>query len=95
MSAAPDVAGLWSALAKLPDRSAADRAADKQAAAARRVAGAMAAGRRYRTRSVPNRAVAMPVYRPRPRCDRGHFVQADRQCRVCDAMANGPMEWSA
>lgn len=79
-----DVAGLYAALAKVATRTPEQRAADRRSAAVSRAGSAMAAGRRYRTRSLPGaRRYVNPVFHAQPRCDRGHFVRPDRECRTC------------
>lgn len=67
MSTGPDVAGIYAALSRLPERAPEQRRADRRAAAAVRTAGAMRAGRRYRTRSLPRGAAPLPRWHSQPR----------------------------
>jgi hypothetical protein len=76
MSAGPDIAGLYAALAKLPDRTAEQRRAYQRASSAHRTSKAMAAGRRYRTRSLPRSAAPAPRWREQPRDAVGRWVRA-------------------
>lgn len=71
MRCAPDVAGIYAALARLPERAPEQRRADRAAAATTRTATAMHAGRRYRTRELPTLHRARRV---QPRDALGRFV---------------------
>lgn len=74
MSAGPDIAGLYAALARVNPQQ---RATYRLAAATHRAAGAMAAGRRYRTRDLPRSPGGLPRWRSQPRDPvTGRFVKA-------------------
>lgn len=87
MSRGPDVAGLLSALAKYatsPEVRAAARRSRPVAVAAQQ----MAAGRRYRTRSLPGaKRYVNPAWHEQVRCERGHFVRAGVACSACSSWA--------
>lgn len=72
MSAGPDVAGLYAALAKVnPEKRATYRAASSAHAAAK----AMASGRRWRTRSLPRSPGRAGHWELQPRDALGRFVK--------------------
>jgi hypothetical protein len=75
VSAGPDIAGLYAALAKLPDRTPEQRRAYQRAGSAHRTSKAMQAGRRYRTRSLPRSAAPRPRWREQPRDEAGRWVR--------------------
>lgn len=74
MSAGPDIAGLYAALARVnPEKRATYRAASSAHVAAK----AMQSGGRWYTRSVgQRRRGASAVWRSQPRDEQGRFVQA-------------------
>lgn len=76
MSAGPDLAGLYAALAKLPDRTPAQRQAYRRASSVRRTSAAMRSGRRYRTRDLPRTAAPAPRWHVQPRDEHGRWVRA-------------------
>lgn len=67
MSAGPDVAGILTALSRLPGRTPEQRRAYRHAAATARTASAMRNGRRYRTRSLPRTSAPLPRWQRQPR----------------------------
>jgi hypothetical protein len=61
----PDVAGIYTALARLPHLPAAERACYRRQASTARVAKALHDGHRYVTRALPRRPGVARVLQPR------------------------------
>jgi hypothetical protein len=73
MSAGPDIAGLYAALTKV---NPGKRATYRAASAAHRAAGALKAGRRYRTRPLPRPLNGRRHWEDQPRDAAGRFTAA-------------------
>jgi hypothetical protein len=76
VSTGPDIAGLYAALRRLPDRTPEQREAYRAASSAHTTAKAMQAGRRYRTRDLPRTTAPRPRWREQPRDELGRWARA-------------------